>query len=261
MINGAVEVALSNDGILMLLDTGTVTAVGFTDPLPLPDSVRGAQVKAISGCHSGIFLLALLNDTGRVVAWRTDPNSAARVMVPDAALSGVASMDCGNGHALALLANGSVIQWGLDPDDDTSLLAPVPDILSGGASGGSAGGGQPLVAPKVLQVVAGMNYSLALVQDAKDPAAKPCECDPQDCRTHTTVTVDNDLCHDYFSPCQLCYFTVPIAHDNSALPKCGHIIASSSPPRFAISSGPCHCSSSFVASPLLLLMSAPAIVT
>jgi hypothetical protein len=176
MINGAVEVALSNDGILVLLDNGTVTAVGFTDPLPLPDSVRGAQVKAISGCHNGNFLLALLNDTGRVVAWRTDPNSAARVMVPDAALSGVASIDCGNGHALALLANGSVIQWGLDPDDDASLLAPVPDILSGSVSAGSAGGGQPLVSVKVLQVAAGMNYSLALVQDADDAKALPRKC-------------------------------------------------------------------------------------
>jgi hypothetical protein len=175
MINGAAKVALSNDGILLLLDNGTVTAVGFKDPIPLPESVRGAQVKAISGCHNGDFLLAVLNDTGRVVAWRSDLNSAARVMVPDAVLSGVSAVDCGNGHALALLANGSVIQWGLDPDDDTSLLAPVPDILSGGVSGGSAGGGQLLVAPKVLQVAAGMNYSLALVQDDTDPAAKPRE--------------------------------------------------------------------------------------
>jgi hypothetical protein len=175
MITGAVEVALSNDGMLVLLDNGTVSAVGFTDPLPLPDSVRGAQVKAISGCHNGDFLLAILNDTGRVVAWRSGTQKVSVPLVPTGALSGVASIDCGNGHALALLANGSVIQWGLDPDDDTSLLAPVPDLLSGGASGGSAGGGQPLVAPKVLQVAAGMNYSLALVQDVTDPGAKPRE--------------------------------------------------------------------------------------
>jgi alpha-tubulin suppressor-like RCC1 family protein len=189
MVSGALNVALSTDGILVLLDNGTVTAVGFTDPLPLPDSVRGAQVKAISGCHSGDYMLAILKESGRVVAWESNPNKAARVAVPDAAQSGVSAIDCGDRNALALLVNGSVIQWDLRANTEdlgwweslAQSLAHMAEVLlrartAEAVNGTANDGGQLVEVGKVLQIAAGWNYSLALVQDRKNPNALPRKC-------------------------------------------------------------------------------------
>lgn len=183
-LGGVEAIAAGGAHALALLKDGTVRAWGLNDKgqlgngttvnAPLPVTVAGLEdVKAIAAGDA--FSMALLKD-GTVKTWGNNdkgqlgitpkassstapipkPAPATRttaVVVPE--LTTVKSVTAGVSHALALLADGSVMAWGLNDKgqlgDDTVLDKPYP---------------VPVVELKnVTALSAGAAHTIALLQD------------------------------------------------------------------------------------------------
>ncbi|MFB7381583.1 RCC1 domain-containing protein [Kitasatospora purpeofusca] len=183
-LGGVQAVAAGGAHALALLKDGTVKAWGLNDKSQLGDgtttnanlpvTVAGLEdVKAIAAGDT--FSMALLKD-GTVKTWgnndkgqlgitpkaakATDPvpkpvpaTRTTAVVVPE--LTTVKGITAGASHALALLADGTVMSWGLNDKgqlgDDTILDKPYPVPV--------------LELKNVTELAGGASHSLALLQD------------------------------------------------------------------------------------------------
>ena len=120
-------------------------------------------------------------ESGKVVAW--GHNDHGQSTVPQAALSGVTQVACGEAHTVALKGDGSVIAWGSDAKGQSTVpsgLGVVKAIGAGlfhtlavNANGAVVGWGDneygqsipPVGLGGVVAVEAGMNHSMALKAD------------------------------------------------------------------------------------------------
>jgi hypothetical protein len=135
-LTGVRAIAAGGNDSFALLTNGTVMAWGDNEEGELgngssklisnvPVAVKGlSNVQAIAG--GGDFALALLGG-GTVQAWGSNrygqlANSSVEeesgVPVPANGLSGVGAIAAGEQHALALLANGTVMAWGENADGE-----------------------------------------------------------------------------------------------------------------------------------------------
>ncbi|MEV4613048.1 hypothetical protein AB0K43_10650 [Kitasatospora sp. NPDC049258] len=181
---GVDAVAAGGTHALALLKDGTVKAWGLNDKgqlgdgtttnANLPVTVAGLDdVKAIAAGDS--FSMALLrdgtvktwglNDKGQLGITPTPASSTAAVPAPTPAsratavavpgLTTVKGITAGASHALALLADGTVMSWGLNDKgqlgDDTTVNKPYPVPV--------------LELRGVTALAAGAGHSLALLQD------------------------------------------------------------------------------------------------
>ncbi|MFE6748215.1 RCC1 domain-containing protein [Kitasatospora purpeofusca] len=183
-LGGVQAVAAGGAHALALLKDGTVKAWGLNDKSQLGDgtttntnlpvTVAGLEdVKAIAAGDA--FSMALLKD-GTVKTWGSNdkgqlgitakpasstaavpaPTPATRttaVVVPE--LTTVKGITAGASHALALLADGTVMSWGLNDKgqlgDDTVVNKPYPVPV--------------LELKNVTELAGGGSHSLALLQD------------------------------------------------------------------------------------------------
>ncbi|MER7771531.1 hypothetical protein [Kitasatospora sp. NPDC096140] len=183
-LGGVDAIAAGGSHALALLKDGTVKAWGLNDKsqlgdgtttnASLPVTVAGLEdVKAIAA--GGSFSMALLKD-GTVKTWgnndkgqlgvtpraakSTDPvpkpapaTRTTAVAVPE--LTSVKGITAGASHALALLADGTVMSWGLNDKgqlgDDTVIDKPYPV--------------QVLELKNVTALSAGASHTVALLQD------------------------------------------------------------------------------------------------
>ncbi|MFN8516914.1 MAG: Ig-like domain repeat protein [Thermomicrobiales bacterium] len=144
---------------------GEPGCAGDCNPTPQPvPGVSNVAAIAAGGRHN----LALLTD-GTVLAWGSDGfgQLGDGTVGPDAAtpqpvaLPGgprVIAIAAGEGHSLALLANGTMLAWGLDGVGQ----------LGDGTAGGTAPTPQPVALPGVARVTAisaGGSHSLALLSN------------------------------------------------------------------------------------------------
>jgi alpha-tubulin suppressor-like RCC1 family protein len=163
-LTGVRAIAAGGNDSFALLSNGTVMAWGDNEDGELgngssklisnvPVAVKAlSNVQAIAG--GGDFALALVSG-GTVQAWGSNQfgqlaNSGVEegsgVPVPANGLSGVGAIAAGEQHALALLANGTVMAWGEDADGELGngvfkLSQMTPSEVSGlaGVTGISAG--------------------------------------------------------------------------------------------------------------------------
>ncbi|MBA3807929.1 MAG: IPT/TIG domain-containing protein [Solirubrobacterales bacterium] len=117
------SLALTNSGTVMAWGDGEEGQLGTGN---LKSSTLPVTVKALTGVSSisagGAFSLALLAK-GTIMGWGSDRNGVlsnasveetSNVPVAVGGLSGVVGVATGSDHALALLANGTVMAWGQD---------------------------------------------------------------------------------------------------------------------------------------------------
>ncbi|MFJ4094216.1 RCC1 domain-containing protein [Kitasatospora sp. NPDC089913] len=183
-LGGVQAVAAGGSHALALLKDGTVRAWGLNDKSQLGDgtttnanlpvTVAGLEdVKAIAAGDT--FSMALLkdgtvktwgnNDKGQLGVTARPASSTAAVPAPTPAtrttavavpeLTTVKGITAGASHALALLADGTVMAWGLNDKgqlgDDTVVNKPYPVGV--------------LELKNVTELAGGASHSLALLQD------------------------------------------------------------------------------------------------
>ncbi len=128
-------------------------------------SLSGATAVEAGGEHS----LALLGD-GEVMAWGGNHSGqlgngaqggASNLPSPVGGLGGVTAISAGERHSLALLAGGSIVAWGYNPDgqlgNNSNLNSPSPVSVAGlsGAVGLAGGGSHSLsLGPPAASVTA-----------------------------------------------------------------------------------------------------------
>lgn len=180
-LTGVRAVAAGGDHALALMSDGTVQAWGSNLHGPLGDGTwAGPELCGLIPCSttpvpvshlSGVvaiaaglkFSLALLAD-GRVMAWGDNPagqlgngtiGAFSDVPVEVRGLSGVSAIAAGGGHALALMANGTVMAWGHNTSgqlgDGTIINRALPAPVAGLTG--------------VAKVAAGRAFSMALLND------------------------------------------------------------------------------------------------
>ncbi|MFE2917355.1 RCC1 domain-containing protein [Kitasatospora indigofera] len=183
-LGGVEAIAAGGSHALALLKDGTVKAWGLNDKgqlgdgtivnATLPVTVAGLEdVKAVTAGDT--FSMALLKD-GTVKAWGnndkgqlgTTPKPASSTAAVPAAtpatrttavavpeLTTVKGITAGASHSLALLADGTVMAWGLNDKgqlgDDTVVNKPYPVPV--------------LELRNVIELAAGTSHSIALLQD------------------------------------------------------------------------------------------------
>ena len=134
--SGVSAISAGADHSLALLTNGTIMSWGDNEEGELGTGSTGSHdtpvpVKGLSGVTAisagADFSLALLSN-GTVKAWGDDRAGQLGSEAPEegfspqpvevGALTGVTAISAGDGHALALLSNGSVMAWGEDVDGE-----------------------------------------------------------------------------------------------------------------------------------------------
>lgn len=115
---------------LAILNNGSVVVWGSNEYAQV-SGMPSDLGPVTTACAGEFFYCAALQGNGSVVCWgKSDDN---QLNVP-AGLGTVKQLSCGDGFALALLANNSVVGWG-NPWGDPSLpnaAATVPPLISSG---------------------------------------------------------------------------------------------------------------------------------
>jgi len=115
-------IARTDDGIVHTWGTST----GPADTFAVPNTLAGKNVTAVSAGF--VHALALTDESGgKVYAWGA--NTWGETTVPVAAQSNVVAISAGWHGSLAVKSDGTLVYWGYDPGDATSLaLLPTVDV-------------------------------------------------------------------------------------------------------------------------------------
>ncbi len=160
-----------------MLGQGSSSVVNEFSSLPLPvkDASGSGELRNIVAASAGGSVALALTEDGEVFSWgsngfgglgRPVNGSTATpgkvVLSSGAALSRVVAISAGDDNALALLDDGTVASWGINPGHGDSLArANNPDLVA--AVGGSPGA----KLSNVVAVSAGVNWSTALMADGR----------------------------------------------------------------------------------------------
>jgi hypothetical protein len=151
-LSGVTQVAAANNHTLALLADGSVRAWGYdvfgqlgdgglnNQPSPVPVAALGGAIALAAGWDHSLALLA----NGTVVAWGLNNRGqlgrgttsgpeeckgapCSKVPLPVPGLSGVVAIAADQDYGLALLADGTVVGWGLDYNGQLGDGVGVPE--------------------------------------------------------------------------------------------------------------------------------------
>ena len=112
-VTDAAQVAMTSYATVVLHHNGSLSAWGYSTDKVLTQLPTASDFIAISGYSS--FMLGLHSD-GTVSAWGDDYYGWGVLAVPSG-LTDVTAISAGYYTCLARKSNGTVVKWGLDPDD------------------------------------------------------------------------------------------------------------------------------------------------
>lgn len=186
-LNQVVAIAAGRTHGTALREDGTVATWGYNPFLGTPVPVDLQQVVDVAA--GGFHTMALRND-GSVVVWGSlfDGENWQNATSP-VGLADVVAIAAGRYHCLALKSDGSVTAWGLNSHGQTEVPSGLSGVVSIAAGGfhslalkqdgsvvawGLNAKGQcnvpPAAGSAVKQISAGLDHSLAVLQDAGYPA-------------------------------------------------------------------------------------------
>jgi alpha-tubulin suppressor-like RCC1 family protein len=178
------KAALGNAYVIGILQNGTLVSWGINDPGMRQSTIPSAYKNMLfTDVAASIASIYVLNTAGEVYAWGQNLNGETNV--PVAARTGIKALGAGGRFAFAIKASdGSIVGWGKNSKGELPgpKLTGVAQLDGGDfhvvavkddgtvVAWGDDSAGQASVPPGIttaIQVSAGKNHSLALLRDGR----------------------------------------------------------------------------------------------